>query len=136
MAEKRSSVFADEWRRCLGEHYKYVMRKQDKATEETLMPILNRVGFTEDELRGLYLEATMRSDDVAEDFLPDAEKALPADDVAQADATFKVHPAECNCPSCMDVVLEEGHDDDGQPIEPEPDDDAPDDDRPQQQSLF
>lgn len=73
---KRESVFSDEWRRCLREHYKYVKRNQDTATEETLTPILEKVGFREDELRRLTIEATMRADDMPDDFVPDMEQIV------------------------------------------------------------
>lgn len=134
---KRDSVFGEEWRRCLKEHYKYVVSNQDKQTEETLTPIMEKVGFREDELRQLYLEATMHIDDVPDDFIPDMERVAPesveASEQAFNEQTFQVHPAECACPSCMDIVLEEGHDEEGQPLEVE---DEPNDDIPKQKSLF
>ena len=114
---KRASVFGDEWRRCLKEHYKYVVKKQDKATESTLVPVLNRIGFRDDELRQLYVEATMR--DMPDDFVPDIEQLAPQPEpspVPIPETTFQVHPAECSCPQCMDVVLDEGHDAEGQPL--------------------
>ena len=152
---KRPSVFGDEWRKCLREHYKYVIRQEDKQTESTLTPILNRFGFGEDELRELYVEATMR--DMPDGFEPDLERVVQQAETVttETDTTFKVHPAECTCPACMDVVLEEGHDDEGQPIEepeepeiaagnlfavakPEVDEEKQDkeDDTPKQKSLF
>ncbi len=130
---KRSSIFGNEWRRCLREHYKYVVRTGDKATEATLLPILNRFGFREDELRLLYIEATMHMDDVPDDFVPDLQP-LSAASVQVNEPTFAVHPAECSCPACMDQVLEIGHDEDGQPVEEE--DEPPQDDLPKQRSLF
>lgn len=136
MAERRSSVFTNEWRRCLGEHYKYVVKAQDTATEATLTPIMQRVGFTEAELSGLYRAATQRAEDLPDDFVPDLAKALPAADAVSntAEASFQVHPAECNCPACMDEVLEQGHDDDGQPLPAaEHEEEAS---KPQQRSLF
>lgn len=137
---KRESVFSDEWRRCLEEHYKYVVRNQDKATEATLTPILNRFGFREDELRQLTVEATMRADDMPDDFVPDMEliesesvEAIQDEVINHPETTFQVHPAECACAACMDIVLEEGHDEDGQPLEDEPE---PEKDTPKQKSLF
>jgi hypothetical protein len=113
---KRASIFGDEWRRCLKEHYKYVVKKQDKATEKTLVPILQRFGFNDDDLRHLYVEATMR--DMPDDFVPDVEAVFQqAETAAIPESTFQVHPAECSCPECMDVVIEAGHDGEGQPIE-------------------
>jgi hypothetical protein len=107
MAER--SVFFTEWRRCLEEHYREVIRHEDKTTEKSLTGVLHRVGFTDSELRELYLEATMKADGTAADFVPDMSK-LP----------FKVHPAECTCAACMDKALEVGHDAEGQPVTPEP----------------
>lgn len=119
---KRESVFSDEWRRCLREHYKYVVRQQDNNTKETLTPILEKFGFREEELRRLAVEATMHVDDVADDFVPDMEllDEQSVEDDKAPEVTFVTHPAECTCPSCMDTVLEAGHDDDGQPLEEEP----------------
>jgi hypothetical protein len=149
---KRASVFGDEWRRCLKEHYKYVVKKQDKATESTLVPVLNRIGFRDDELRQLYVEATMR--DMPDDFVPNMEQLAPQSELTpMPETTFQVHPAECSCPQCMDIVLDEGHDAAGQPLveasEPEEAQDnlfavakpekkkkAKKDDLPKQKSLF
>jgi hypothetical protein len=113
MAER--SIFFEEWRRCLQEHYRQVIRTQDSVTEKTLVGVLHRVGFSDDELRQLYMEATMRADGTPADFVPDMSK-LP----------FYVHPAECTCAACMDKTLEVGHDAEGQPIiaEPEPEPEA------------
>jgi hypothetical protein len=130
---KRDSVFGDEWRRCLKEHYKYIVSNQDKQTEETLTPIMEKAGFRDDELRQLYLEATMHIDNVPDDFVPDMERVAP-ESVEANEQTFQVHPAECACPSCMDIVLEEGHDEEGQPLEDM--EDESNNDRPQQKSLF
>ncbi len=146
---ERSSVFSGEWRRCLAEHYKYVIRNQDKGTEETLVPRLYESGFSEDELRVLYLEATMHVDDIPENFIPDARRATPQDSSVALETTFQPHPAECTCPSCMDQVLDIGHDEEGQPVAaPEEPEEAQgnifpaakpekkDEDNPRQKSLF
>lgn len=137
---KRESVFGDEWRRCLEEHYKYVVKNQDKNTEETLTPILERFGFREDDLRQLTIQATMRADDMPDDYVPDMELSEPesVEESHTPDATFVTHPAECSCAACMDIVLEEGHDDEGQPIE-EPEEQRKEEAKkvsPKQKSLF
>lgn len=157
MSDKRSSVFADEWRKCLEEHYKYVVKNNDKATEETLVPYLHDIGFTDDELRQLYVQSTMRADEMPDDFVPDMARAAgeepqqtaPSQLVAtDSDKTFQAHPNECQCPSCMDLVMDEGHDDEGQPLEhpAEPEEGEgnifpvakveQDDDAPKQKSMF
>lgn len=102
------NIFAEEWRRCLREHYKYVIRQHDKVTEKTLVGVLHRVGFTDDDLRQLYLEATLRTEDMRGDSLPDLHK-LP----------YQMHPAECACAACMDAVLDIGHNAEGQPLSPD-----------------
>lgn len=121
------SIFNDEWRKCLREHYQDVIRRNDKVTLPSLRNVLLRVGFTTDELKDLYMRATMHADDLPEGFMPDLS-ALEDDAPAFAPVTpeegqkgaqartFVPHPAECTCPSCMDAVDETRHDDDGQPL--------------------
>ncbi len=68
-----SSIFADEWRECLQEQYKSVVRNNDQITLKTLVPVLHDVGFSEAELRDLAFQATLRAEDLADDFVPDME---------------------------------------------------------------
>ncbi len=110
------SVFFEEWLRSLREQYKHVVRSNDKVTLPTLTTVMHNVGFGEDELNQLRLEATMRIDDVADDFVPDLN-------IAGASATANPHPAECLCPQCIDIDAG-AHDADGQPVTPEPADEA------------
>jgi len=111
------SIFFDEWRRCLCEQYKAVIRRDDKITRKTLEPVLHRLGFTEADLRALYLEATARAEDLPEGFLPE----LPSLESAEAApaAAFAPHPAECTCPACVTLVNEAAHDAEGQPLPPD-----------------
>lgn len=104
------SVFFDEWLRSLREQYKHVVRSNDTVTLPTLTAVMQNVGFGEDELAQLRVEATMHVDDVPDDFKPDMQILDPAP---------APHPAECLCPDCMPID-EAGHDVDGQPIEPDP----------------
>lgn len=117
------SVFSEEWRRCLREHYQDVVRRNDTLTLRTLTPILYRVGFTEEELRNLYVIATMHVDTMPDDFVPSFEPLQEEQPATIAltteEATFQAHPAECTCPACMDVVDEVAHDSDGQPLKGE-----------------
>jgi hypothetical protein len=136
------SIFNQEWRRCLQEHYKYVIRSDDKITKDSLEKVLlsQAVNFSDDDLKDLYREATLRTEDLPDGFLPDMERAGAAstdeqhaehlarqtENVAAApqpdegDQTFIAHPAECTCPSCMDSPLNESlHDAEGQPLSPE-----------------
>ena len=109
------SVFFEEWLRSLREQYKHVTRNDDRVTLPSLTQVMQRVGFGEDELRQLRLEATMRAEDVPADFAPDLDIINPPGAVAS-----QPHPAECLCPQCM--ALDDGaHDDEGQPIVSQPD---------------
>jgi hypothetical protein len=71
------SPFADEWRECLREQYMEVIRNDDQVTLKTLVGVLYEVGFTEDELKELYLRATMHVDDLRDGFVPDMEIIAP-----------------------------------------------------------
>lgn len=51
------SIFFDEWRNCLREHYRYVLYTRDWITEKTLREVLMEVGgFSEDEVYAMYVE--------------------------------------------------------------------------------
>lgn len=65
------SIFADEWRECLRAHYTYVVRMNDRGTERTLRGVMLEAGFSEDEVRELYVLATAHVDDMPADFAPD-----------------------------------------------------------------
>ncbi len=106
------SVFFDEWLRSLRSQYKQVVRNNDRVTLPTLTAVLQNVGFGEAELTQLRIEATMRADDVAEDFKPDMNILDPA-------PAPQPHPSECLCPQCSPVD-EAAHNSDGQPIAPDP----------------
>lgn len=117
------SIFEQEWRRCLREHYKEVTRSEDTKTETSLTALmLGKLGFGEDELRQLKVEATMRAEDMPDDYLPDLE--MMADEPAPApvdERGVQPHPAECTCPVCMETVIDESlFDADGQPLEHPP----------------
>jgi hypothetical protein len=150
------NVFAEEWRACLREHYKHVVqndpnpRNFESVNKAFLKPNGERPPiFTEDELRQLYIEATMRADDMPDDFVPDL--LLPAEEPPVEAAaldnapSFQPHPLECQCPSCIEINLKP-HDTEGQPLsaeaiaEREEEDQwkkkRKKDDLPQQLSLF
>jgi hypothetical protein len=116
------SIFFEEWRRCLEAHYKDVVRRRDLLTEKTLQGVMMRVGFREDDLRSLYLQATLHVDDIGADFVPNfdyveqATELMPAI-VQEDERTFQPHPAECTCVACMDKVDTLRHDDEGQPLD-------------------
>ena len=53
----KRSVFADEWRRSLRAQYQHVAQTGDKVTLPSLTEVMLQVGFGEDELRQLKLQA-------------------------------------------------------------------------------
>lgn len=73
------SIFADDWRACLREHYMYVVRTGDRVTLPSLTQVMYEVGFTDDELAELRLLATMRADDMPADYAPPKVAAPPKD---------------------------------------------------------
>ncbi len=69
MAEGQS-IFHQDWRACLRAHYMHVIRIGDKVTEPTLHGVLTRVGFSDDEIKQMAVEAKMRDTDAFPDELP------------------------------------------------------------------
>lgn len=105
------SVFADDWRECLREQYKSVIRNDDRVTLPSLTEVMQRVGFGEDELTQLRIEATMRAEDMPDDYVPDMAIASVLPD----ETAFAPHPLECQCPACVELISIP-HDEDGQPL--------------------
>lgn len=117
------SVFSDEWRDCLREQYKHVMRQDDQLTRRSLVKVMYQVGFSDDDLERLGVEATMRAEDMPDDYVPPQ--------IMEAEPRFQPHPLECQCPECVNIDLVP-HDDEGQPLDP----DEIEDDQPRQLSMF
>lgn len=112
----QSSVFFDEWLSSLRAQYQHVVRTGDTVTLPSLTAVMQQVGFRDDELRQLRLDATLHVDDVPDDFVPDL---AILDETQPAGA----HPAECLCPDCAPID-ESRFDADGQPLPPDPDAEA------------
>ncbi|MGQ9886914.1 MAG: hypothetical protein ACUVSX_00350 [Aggregatilineales bacterium] len=117
------SIFTDDWRACLREHYMYVVRTGDRVTLPSLTLVMHEIGFTDDDLAELRVLATMRADDMPPDYVPPeiaAPRAFPAAALDETEAAAL--PVEDDEP------------------EPEPESDggtsADDPDAPQQLSLF
>lgn len=106
------SAFYEEWLRSLREHYKQVVRSDDRLTLSSLSMVMRKVGFREEELARLRIEATMHVDDAGADYRADMNIL---DSVKSAQA----HPAECLCPECV-AIDESQFDEEGQPIAPDP----------------
>ena len=141
----RESIFFPQWRDCLREQYRYVVHNRDAQTERTLTPVLLRVGFTEAELAQIRVEATMRADDMPDDFVPDKDilergavqvpvdvaPAAPKEDLPVPDADKPAAVAGIDMP--VETAKDSGDEVDEPEIEEPPEDD---DDAPQQLSLF
>lgn len=105
---EQRSIFFDEWIKSLREQYKYVVRNNDQVTLPSLTKVMHDVGFGDDELAQLRVQATMHVDDVGGDFVPDMNVL----DTTPANAP---HPAECTCAQCIPID-ESKYDADGQPL--------------------
>lgn len=107
------SVFHQEWLRSLREQFKRVARNDDRVTLSSLTAVMQNVGFRDEELAQLRLEATMRVDDVGEAFRADMS-------ILDKTKAATAHPAECLCPECAPID-ESLFDAEGQPVDPDPD---------------
>lgn len=105
---EQRSIFFDEWIKSLREQYKYVVRNNDQVTLPSLTKVMHDVGFGDDELAQLRVQATMHVDDVGGDYVPDMNVL----DTTPVDAP---HPAECTCAQCIPID-ESKYDADGQPL--------------------
>ncbi len=86
------NIFAEEWRDCLRAHYSHTVREHDEVTLRTLVPVMHEVGFTEDELRAMYVSATMHVDDVGPDFMPNLARATGPEVAAVAETAPPPEP--------------------------------------------
>lgn len=143
------SVFSDEWRTCLREHFMYVIRNQDARTERSLITVMHETGFSDDELRELRIRATMHVDAMPEGYVPEmtfAESAPPQTapalfagvDVPQPEAAAEMPAAdgydealEDDFAEDMDSLPEDALEEEAPPADEEEDDDAP-----QQLTMF
>jgi len=125
------SIFADDWRACLREHYMHVVRTGDRATLPSLTLVMHEIGFTDDDLAELRVLATMRADDMPADYVP-PEIAAP-----RAFAAVAAPPDEIEAeaePDDLPIADEEPAPD--TEAEPAPDASPDNPDAPKQLSLF
>jgi hypothetical protein len=133
---KADRVFAEDWRDCLREQYRYVVRQQDMHTVATLTEVLYEVGFGSNELAALHREATLHAEHRPDDIVPQAPPSpaltagvdlpLPLAAVDEEPEPEAVLPSEAAEPA--DHLLDEAE---STPAAPENDADLP-----QQLSLF
>lgn len=125
------SIFADDWRACLREHYMAMVRKQDHVTLPSLTLVMHEVGFSDDDLAELRLLATMRADAMPDDYVP------PEVAEGRVFAAVEVEPEPDEIEAEADALPAEEAEAEPEPeSEPEADEDAADPDAPQQLSLF
>lgn len=89
------SPFDEEWRESLAEQFKHAARLEGKTRRDALRQMLHELGFSEGQLRDLYIDATMHIDDLNADFLPDLDMIEH-----RRHRLEKNHPLECACPTC------------------------------------
>ena len=58
---QNKSIFYDEWRACLKEHYLHVVRIGDSITEPSLREVLLDMGFAEEEIQAIQEEGNEES---------------------------------------------------------------------------
>jgi hypothetical protein len=132
------SPFADDWRDCLRAHYQYVLRSSDTTTERTLVGVLQEVGFSDRELAELKVLATLRSDELPPDFVPDLD-ALTDAAVQQLQAPAAPSPEPAIFAAAFPNPAPDSEADAPGPDAPPTDDEEPPDyrsDAPEQLSLF
>ncbi len=131
----QESIFRDEWRESLCAHYMDVVRRDDQKTLRTLTDVMVEVGFSERELAELRVRATIRAEDMPDDFVPDMQ--IFQDDVGTRhvvsvpeipDTESEVHALVSEAVPDAEVI-DDVHDD-------IPADEPEDKDSPQQLSLF
>jgi len=129
----QSSIFADEWRDCLREHYMYVIRERDDITRPTLTKVMLEAGFSDDELAELRVRATMRAEEMPEDFVPEMDvleaKIQPVPEIPTAEVPTPEEIAEDESPVDEMVVADAENAEAEEEIEEDPD-------QPKQLSLF
>lgn len=138
----QNNPFAEEWRRCLREHYKYIIHTQDSVTEKSLVIVMQQVGFSESELAEMRVEATMRADTMPDDFVPDMQVLervrAEAGEQAVAESAELLHPVP-DIPE-SDVVIDDEADEQVEEEEAIEDtiveDDEDDDETPNQLQMF
>jgi hypothetical protein len=133
--------FIDEWRECLRSHYIYVIRSGDEATERTLTGVMVQAGFDEKSLIELRIRATMRVEQMDEDFVPDfalLEEQLAAQVEAQVTQQQIAGEPPTAAQPGVEVAEEVAQEEEPAEEIPPPSEEyyAPPDDTPQQLSLF
>ncbi len=93
-ADRGPSVFQSDRIACLLAQYRDVARGGSRTRLDQVAQVLRDAGFSEEQIVGLYVEATMHVDDIPGDFVPDLDAAV------QLKESMDPHPLECTCPAC------------------------------------
>lgn len=63
--------FAEDWRQSTIAHWMDIVRRGDRVAESTHRAIMAQLGFSEQEIEMLKLEATMKIENLESDFIPE-----------------------------------------------------------------
>lgn len=63
--------FLDDWYDHQVAHYQEAVRRRDTVTKNSVELLLLEIGYTEAQLQEFRVLATMRADDMPEDYLPE-----------------------------------------------------------------
>jgi hypothetical protein len=86
------SPFTDDWHDLQTAQFAHTMRTGNATQRAAAVAVMREAGYSDDQIRGLYINATMHSDDVPPDFEPDM-------DIIEAGREVQ-HPADCQCARC------------------------------------
>ena len=89
------SPFASDWHDTLKNQFIRIARTGNDARLEGMIRLMEREGYSKEAINALYLEATLRTEDVDPDFVPDL------DILEMKRAERATHSAECSCPRCQ-----------------------------------
>ena len=138
----KESIFTDEWRECLRAHYMDVIRRNDQITLKSLVRVMHDTGFSDDDMAELRVRATMRAEDMPDNYVPDMHifqvnaDFSPSEEVAADQPLLEIEPMP------QEAVAEAFYDDRPETAEEEAageftvEDNKDDPDAPQQLSLF
>lgn len=86
------SPFTDDWHAMQTSQFTYIMRTGDAQQRAAAIHVMRQTGYSEAQIRALYIDATMHADDVPPDFVPDV-------DVIETQREAQ-HPSDCLCAHC------------------------------------
>jgi len=138
----KESIFTDEWRECLRAHYMDVIRRNDQITLKSLVRVMHDTGFSDDDMAELRVRATMRAEDMPDNYVPDMHIFQVNADFSPSEEVVADQPLLETEPMPQEAVAEAVYDDRPETAEEEGageftvEDNKDDPDAPQQLTLF